>query len=63
MREVAARLHIAPSGVRTLCRRGLLRHTRVLNFVRIRPEDVERAVAWLIERGITVERIGREGEA
>ena len=27
-----------------------------------RPEDVERAVAWLTEQGITVERIGGEGE-
>lgn len=49
VREVAARLKVSPSGVRSLCRRGFLRHTLVLNFIRIRPEDVER---FLASRGL-----------
>ena len=40
--EAAKRLNVSKSAVRTLCRRGLLPYGRVLNFIRLRPEDVER---------------------
>ena len=42
--EAARRLNVSNSAVRTLCRRGLLPYGRVLNFIRLRPEDVERFV-------------------
>ena len=42
--EAARRLNVSKSAVRTLCRRGLLPYARVLNFIRLRPEDVERFV-------------------
>jgi excisionase family DNA binding protein len=40
--EVARRLNVSNSAMRTLCRRGLLPYTRVLRFIRLRPEDVDR---------------------
>jgi len=40
--EAAKRLNVSHSAIRTLCRRGLLPYGRVLNFIRLRPEDVER---------------------
>jgi len=42
--EAARRLNVSNSAIRTLCRRGLLPYGRVLNFIRLRPEDVERFV-------------------
>jgi excisionase family DNA binding protein len=42
--EAARRLNVSPSAIRTLCRRGLLPSGRVLNFIRLRPQDVERFV-------------------
>ena len=41
--EAARRLNVSDSAIRTLCRRGLLPYARVLNFIRLRPEDVERS--------------------
>ena len=40
--EAAKRLNVSNSAIRTLCRRGLLPYGRVLNFIRLRPADVER---------------------
>lgn len=42
--KAARRLNVSPSAIRTLWRRALLPHGRVLNFIRLRPEDVERFV-------------------
>lgn len=42
--EEARLLNVSPSAIRTLCRRGLQPYGRVLNFIRLRPEDVERFV-------------------
>ena len=42
--EAAKRLNVSTSAIRTLCRRGLLPYGRVLNFIRLRPEDVDRFV-------------------
>jgi excisionase family DNA binding protein len=40
--EAARQLNVSHSAIRTLCRRGLLPYGRILNFIRLRPEDVER---------------------
>jgi excisionase family DNA binding protein len=40
VREVAARLGVCTATVYALCERGLLRHVRVLNAIRVAPGDV-----------------------
>jgi excisionase family DNA binding protein len=42
VREVAARLKVSTATVYKLCRRGVLRHVRVLNALRIAPADLDR---------------------
>jgi excisionase family DNA binding protein len=42
VREVAARLKVSTATVYKLCRRGVLRHVRVLNAVRIAAEELDR---------------------
>jgi excisionase family DNA binding protein len=42
VREVAARLKVSTATVYKLCRRGMLRHVRVLNVLRIAPADLDR---------------------
>jgi excisionase family DNA binding protein len=38
--EVARRLAVSTATVYALCRSGQLRHARVLNTIRVRPEDL-----------------------
>jgi hypothetical protein len=40
VREVAARLGVCTATVYTLCERGLVRHARVLNAIRVAPADL-----------------------
>ena len=39
--EVAQRLRVSTATVYTLCKQGRLRHTRVVNSIRIRAQDLE----------------------
>jgi excisionase family DNA binding protein len=45
VREVAARLRVSTATVYKLCRRGVLRHVRVLNAVRIAARDLDALAA------------------
>jgi excisionase family DNA binding protein len=40
VREVATRLNVCTATVYRLCARGLLRHVRILNAIRVRPTDL-----------------------
>jgi excisionase family DNA binding protein len=50
VREVAARLRVSTATVYKLCRRGVLRHVRVLNVLRIAPADLGRFASSGSER-------------
>jgi excisionase family DNA binding protein len=47
VQEVAAVLGVSTATVYKLCHRGELRHLRVCNAIRVKPEDLQR---WLGER-------------
>jgi excisionase family DNA binding protein len=45
VREVAERLAVCTATVYALCERGEIRHLRVLNAIRIHPNDLEASIA------------------
>jgi excisionase family DNA binding protein len=51
VRDVAATLSVSTATVYGLCRDGQLPHVRVLNTIRVRPEDLSRFVTAATHKG------------
>jgi excisionase family DNA binding protein len=57
VRQVAERLRVSTATVYKLCDRGELPHTRVVNVIRVAPEELETFIA---RRGSTPNRAHRK---